>query len=267
MSSQALLRPGAISFPCLVLNIQESITAGLICHSSSPAGTGFFFVKKKDGSLPPCIDYSGLNDITVKNRYPLPLMSSAFELLQGARVFTKLDHRNAYHLVRIREGDEWKIAFNTPTRHYEYLVLPFGLTNAPAVFQDMVNSVLGDMINKFVFVYLDDILVFSPSLQVHTQHVRHVLQWLLENQLYVKAEKCEFHAKSVSFQGFIVSAGEIKPDPAKVDAVDKWPVPETRKALQRFLGFCQLLPVIHKKLWPGRCTLIIALTSTKVPFA
>ncbi len=112
--------------------IQESIKAGLIRHSSSPAGAGFFFVKKKDGSLRPCIDYRGLNDITVKNRYPLPLMSSAFELLQGAKVFTKLDLRNAYHLVRIREGDEWKTAFNTPTGHYEYLVLPFGLTNAPA---------------------------------------------------------------------------------------------------------------------------------------
>ncbi len=114
--------------------IQESIKAGLIRHSSSPAGAGFFFVKKKDGSLRPCIDYRGLNDITVKNRYPLPLMSSACELLQGAKVFTKLDLCNAYHLVRIREGDEWKTAFNTPTGHYEYLVLPFGLTNAPAVF-------------------------------------------------------------------------------------------------------------------------------------
>ncbi len=140
--------------------IQESIKAGLIRHSSSPAGAGFFFVRKKDGSLRPCIDYRGLNDITVKNRYPLPLMSSAFELLQGAKVFTKLDLRNAYHLVRIREGDEWKTAFNTPTGHYEYLVLPFGLTNAPAVFQGMVNSVLGDMINQFVFVYLDDISSF-----------------------------------------------------------------------------------------------------------
>ncbi len=164
-------------------------------------------------------------------------MSSAFEHLQGAKVFPKLDLRNAYHLVWIREGDEWKTAFNTPTGHYEYLVLLFGLTNAPAVFQGMVNSVLGDMINQFVFVYLDDILIFSPSLQVHTQHECQVLQRLLENQLYVKAEKCEFHGKSVSFLGFIFSAGDIKSDPAKVNAVAKWPVPETRKALQRFLGF------------------------------
>ncbi len=139
--------------------IQESLAAGLICSSSSPAGAGFFFVNKKDGSLRPCIDYRGLNDITVNNRYTLPL-SSAPELLQGAQIFTKLDLRNAYHLVRIREGDEWKTAFNTPTGHFEYRVMPFGLTNAPAVFQALINDVLRDIINRFVFVYLDDIQIF-----------------------------------------------------------------------------------------------------------
>ena len=120
--------------------IQGSLAAGIIRPSSSPAGAGFFFVSKKDKSLRLRIDYRGLNDITVKNRYPLTLLSTAFELLQGATVFTKLDLRNAYHLVRIREGDEWKTAFNTPTGHYEYLVMPFGLTNAPAVFQALVND-------------------------------------------------------------------------------------------------------------------------------
>ncbi len=144
--------------------LTESLAAGIIVPSSSPAGAGFFFVKKKDGSLRPCIDYRGLNDITVKNRYPLPLMSSAFEILQGAKVFTKLDLRNAYHLVRIKEGDEWKTAFNTPNGHFEYRVLPFGLVNAPAVFQALVNDVLRDMLNIFVFMYLDDILIFSPTL-------------------------------------------------------------------------------------------------------
>ena len=140
--------------------ISDSLAAGIIRPSSSSAGAGFFFVGKKDGSLRPCIDYCGLNDITVKNRYPLPLMSTAFELLQGAQVYTKLDLRNAYHLVRIREGDKWKTAFNTPTGHYEYRVVPFGLTNAPAVFQALINDVLRDFLNIFVFVYLDDILIF-----------------------------------------------------------------------------------------------------------
>ncbi len=189
--------------------IQESIKARFICHLSSPAGAGFFIVKKKDGSLHPCIDYRGLNDITVKNRHPLPLMSSAFELLQGAKVFTKSELCNAYHLVRIHEGDEWKTDVNTPTGHYEYLVLTFGLTNALAVFQGMVNRMLGDMINQFVFVYLDDVLIYSPSLKVHTQHVCQVLKRLLQNLLYVKLEKSELHTKSVSFLGFIFQLGRL----------------------------------------------------------
>lgn len=164
--------------------ISESLAAGIIRPSSSPAGAGFFFVEKKDKSLRPCIDYRELNSITVKNRYPLPLMSTAFELLQDSRFFTKLDLRNAYHLVRIRQGDEWKTAFNTPTGHYEYLVLPFGLTNAPSVFQALVNDVLRDFLNQFVFVFLDDILIFSPTLEIHCHHVRQVLQRLHENQLF-----------------------------------------------------------------------------------
>uniref|UniRef100_A0A673AT68 Gypsy retrotransposon integrase-like protein 1 n=1 Tax=Sphaeramia orbicularis TaxID=375764 RepID=A0A673AT68_9TELE len=217
--------------------IDESLVAGLIRPSSSPAGAGFFFVDKKDKTLRPCIDYRGLNDITIRNRYPLPLMSSAFELLHGAKVFTKLDLRNAYHLVRIREGDEWKTAFNTPSGHYEYLVMPFGLTNAPAVFQALVNDVLRDMLNVFVFVYLDDILIFSSDERSHVQHVRQVLQRLLQNQLFVKAEKCEFHRPSVSFLGFIIAEGSVQMDPDKVSAVRDWPTPTSRKDVQRFLGF------------------------------
>lgn len=185
--------------------ISSSLVAGIIHPSSSPAGAGVFFVDKKDKILRPCIDYHGLNEITVKNRYFLPLISSALELLQGVKLFTKLDLRNANHLVRIRNGDEWKTAFNTPTGHYKYLVMPFGLTNAPTVFQALVNDVLQDMLNQFVFVYLDDIVIFSPDEEMHVQHVCQVLEHLLDNQLFVKAEKCEFHARTVSFLGFIVS--------------------------------------------------------------
>ncbi|KAF7640631.1 hypothetical protein LDENG_00028590, partial [Lucifuga dentata] len=166
-----------------------------------------------------------------------PLLSSAFELLQGATIFSKLDLRNTYHLVRICEGDEWKTAFNTPTGHYEYLVMPFGLTNAPAVFQALVNDILRDMLNRFVFVYLDDILMFSRSREEHVSHVQSVLQCLLENSLYCKAEKCEFHVSSVSFLGFVVAEGSIQMDPEKVSAVTTWPVSGSRKQLQRFLGF------------------------------
>lgn len=139
--------------------ISESLAAGIIRPSTSPLGAGFFFVEKKDKTLRPCIDFRGLNKITVKNKYPLPLplLASAFELLQGATIFSKLDFRNAYHLVRIRKGDEWKMAFNTHLGHFEYLVMPFGLTNAPATFQALINDMLRDFINHFVFVYLDDI--------------------------------------------------------------------------------------------------------------
>ncbi|KAI2644119.1 Transposon Tf2-9 polyprotein [Labeo rohita] len=217
--------------------ISDSLAAGFIRPSSSPAGAGFFFVGKKDGSLRPCIDYRGLNNITVKNTYPLPLISSAFERLQGASIFTKLDLRNAYHLVRIRRGDEWKTAFNTPRGHFEYLVMPFGLSNSPGVFQALVNDVLRDMVDQFIYVYLDDILIFSSSLQEHVQHVRRVLQRLLENGLFVKAEKCDFHAQSVPFLGYIVSAEGMRMDPEKIKAVVDWPSPDSRKALQRFLGF------------------------------
>lgn len=143
--------------------LHDSLAAGIIRPSSSPVGAGFFFVATKDKTIQ-CIDYRGLNTITAKNKYPLPLISAAFEPLQGATIFTKLDLRNAYHLVRIREGDEWKTAFNTPLGHSEYLVMPFGLTNAPAVFQSSVNDVLRDFLNRLVYVCLDDILIFSPVL-------------------------------------------------------------------------------------------------------
>uniref|UniRef100_A0A8C6KLF6 Gypsy retrotransposon integrase-like protein 1 n=1 Tax=Nothobranchius furzeri TaxID=105023 RepID=A0A8C6KLF6_NOTFU len=222
---------------CMATYISESLAAGIIRPSTSPLGAGFFFVAKKDGSLRPCIDYRGLNQITIKNKYPLPLLSSTFDPVQKATIFTKLDLRNAYHLVRIREGDEWKTAFKTPLGHYEYLVMPFGLTNAPAVFQSLVNSVLHDFIDKFVTVYLDDILIFSSSLSEHRHHVRAVLQRLLENRLFVKAEKCEFHASSVKFLGFVLESGRLKTDPEKIQAVRDWPTPTTRKQLQRFLGF------------------------------
>ena len=245
--------------------INDGLAAGIIRPSSSPAGAGFFFVEKKDKTLRPCIDYRGLNDITIKNRYPLPLISSAFELLEGATIFTKLDLRNAYHLVRIREGDEWKTAFNTPTGHYEYLVMPFGLTNAPAVFQSLVNDVLRDMLNRFVFVYLDDILIFSRSKEEHVHHVQKVLQRLLENSLFVKAEKCEFHASSVPFLGYVVGRGTVEMDSAKVSAVTTWPAPDSRKQLQRFLGFANF----YRRFIRGYSSVaapLTALTSSKVPF-
>lgn len=245
--------------------INDSLAAGIIRPSSSPVGAGFFFVSKKDQTLRPCIDYRGLNSITVKNKYPLPLISSAFEPLYGATIFTKLDLRNAYHLVRIRDGDEWKTAFNTPLGHFEYLVMPFGLTNAPAVFQTLVNDVLRDFLNRFVFVYLDDILIFSQSPEEHTHHVRQVLQRLLENKLFVKSEKCEFNKSSVGFLGYIIESGQVRTDPAKVSAVTEWPRPDSRKQLQRFLGFANFYRRFIRN-YSQVAAPLTRLTSTKISF-
>lgn len=245
--------------------IQDSLAAGIIWPSSSPVGAVFFFIDKKDGTLRPCIDYHGLNNITVKNKYPLRLMTSAFAPLHGATVFTKLDLRNAYHLVRIREGDEWKTAVNTPMGHFEYLVMPFGLTDATTVFEALVNDVLHDMLNKYVFVYLDDILIFSKSLSEHKEHVRSVLQRLLENRLFVKAEKCEFHVPKIPFLGYIVAQGEVQMDPVKVKAVTEWPTPRNRKMLQRFLVFA----IFYRRFIRNYSRIaapLSALTSTASPY-
>lgn len=158
-------------------------------------------------------------------------------LSTGPRFFSKLVLCSAYYLVWIREGDEWKTTFNTLLGYFEYPVMPFGLTNTPAVFQALINDILWDMLNKFAFVYLDDILIFSQSKVEHVQHVGLVLQQLLANRLFVKAEKCKFHTSSMSFLGFVVAQGQLSPDPANVRAVMEWPNPSSRKQLQQFLGF------------------------------
>lgn len=225
--------------------IQNSLEAKIIWPSSSRLGAGFFFIAKTNKTLRPCIDFCGLNNITVKNKYPLPLISATFDSLLGASIFSKLDLCNAYHLVHIREGDEWKTAFNTPLEHFKYLVKPFGLTNAPTIFQALVKDILWDFLH-----YLDDILIyFSWSLQEHVAHVRMVLKCLLENHLFVKAEKCQFHLGLEPFLGFVFEGGQVRADHDKIKAVTQWPVPTDRKQLQRFLGFANFF------MHTGRCVL------------
>lgn len=217
--------------------VAEALQQEFIRPSISPAASSFFFVAKKDGGLRPCIDYRHLNSQTIKFRYPLPLVPAALEQLRGARLFSKLDLRSAYNLIRIRHGDEWKTAFVTPSGHYEYQVMPFGLSNAPAVFQSYMNEVLRPFLNRFVIVYIDDILIYSSSRSEHHNHVLQVLRKLREHQLYLKLEKCEFHTSTVQFLGYIISQEGIQMDPRKVDAIQDWPMPATIKELQRFLGF------------------------------
>ncbi|KAL0159827.1 hypothetical protein M9458_043552, partial [Cirrhinus mrigala] len=241
--------------------VAEGLRAGTIRPSSSPAAAGFFFVKKKDGGLRPCVDYRGLNQITVKNRHPLPLTNTALDALSGAHFFTKLDLRSAYNLVRIREGDEWKTAFITPTGHYETLVMPFGLCNSPAAFQHFINDVLRDMLGRWCYAYLDDILIYSKTLEEHTQHVRAVLQRLLAHQLYCKLEKCAFHQHSTTFLGFIISAQGVAMDPQKLEAVRSWPLPASLKQLQRFLGFANF----YRRFIRGFSSIAAPLTALTKP--
>ncbi|KAI3374617.1 hypothetical protein L3Q82_021191 [Scortum barcoo] len=218
--------------------INDSLAAGII-RPSSPAGAGFFFVEKKDKTLRPCIDYRGLNDITIKKRYPLPLISSAFKLLDGATVFTKLDLRNAYHLVRIRDGDK---AFNTPTGHYDYLVMPFGLTNAPAVFQALVNDSMSTMCKLFSSVFWKTHSLSRLRRVSSTPH------------LYL-------------FSASLWDVGACRWILPRCLPFASWPTPSSRKQLQRFLGFTsQLLQEVYPGLQhcggPSHC----CLTSSKVTF-
>jgi len=158
--------------------IKEALAKGWIHESQSPAGTPILFVPKKSGKLRLCVDYHGLNAITIKNRYPLPLISELLDRLSGSVVFSKIDLRNAYHWIRICEGDEWKTAFRTQYSHFEYLVLPFGLTNAPATFQAYINHALQGFVDDFCVVYLNNILVFSKSEEEHYQHLELVIEHL-----------------------------------------------------------------------------------------
>ena len=217
--------------------IDENLANGFIQHSRSPAGAPIFFVKKKDGSLRLVVDYRGLNKVTIRNRYALPLISSLLERLSGAKFFTKLDLRGAYNLVRIRPGDEWKTAFRTRYGHFEYTVMPFGLTNAPAVFQHMANDIFRDFLDIFIIVYLDDILIYSRTQEEHDMHVRQALQRLREYGLYAKLEKCNFDQRQVEFLGYTISSSGISMDPAKVKTVLDWKTPQSVRDVQCFLGF------------------------------
>ncbi|KAJ1570473.1 hypothetical protein NDA15_007623 [Ustilago hordei] len=217
--------------------LDENLEKGFIRPSKSPARSPVLFVPKKDGGLRLCVDYRGLNEITVKNRAPLPLIEEQLFLLRKARIYTKLDLRAAYNLIRIAKGDEWKTAFGTQLGLYEYLVMPFGLANALAHFQSFINDIFRDIIGVYVVVYLDDFLIFSDTEEVHVKHVTEVLTRLRNNRLFAKLSKCEFHTKTVEFLGYIIKPTGIEMDPEKVRTVKEWPMPESIHDIQRFLGF------------------------------
>ena len=218
--------------------IEENLEKGFIRPSTSPFGAPVLFVKKNDGSLRLCVDYRALNRITVKNRYPLPLISQLLDRLKHAKYYTKIDLRSAYNLLRIAQGDEWKTAFRTRYGHFEYCVMPFGLTNAPATFQSYINAALRPFLDKFAIAYIDDILIYSNSLEEHHEHVRTILKTLLEHGLYASLEKCQFSVEEVDFLGYVITPNGVAMERGRIDSIQEWPVPKSVHDIQVFLGFC-----------------------------
>ncbi|WVZ76682.1 hypothetical protein U9M48_024635 [Paspalum notatum var. saurae] len=219
-------------------NIDELLAKGYIRPSSSPWAFPVLLVEKKDTDVKMmCVDYRALNKVTIKNKYPLPRIDDLFDQLQGACVFSKIDLRSGYHQLKIRPSDIPKTAFTTKYGLYEYTVMSFGLTNAPAYFMQLMNSVFMDYLDKFVVVFIiDDILIYSKIEAEHEEHLRLVLQRLREHKLYAKFSKCEFWIDEVCFLGHVVSKGGIAVDPSKVSTVTNWKVPEIPKEVRRFLG-------------------------------
>jgi hypothetical protein len=209
---------------------------------TSPAGAPINFIKKKDGTLRLCVDYRWLNEITIKDRTPLPLIGEALDRLSHAKIYTKLDVRDAYHNLQIATGDEWKTAFRTKYGLYKYRVMPFSLTNAPASFQRWMNEVLSDYLDIFCIAYLDNILIYSDSMEEHRKHVRMVLRWLRDVGLTLKPSKCEFHTKKMEYLGYIISPTGLQMDPEKIKTVKEWREPVNVKGIQSFLGFAKFYP-------------------------
>ncbi|GJT35964.1 putative reverse transcriptase domain-containing protein [Tanacetum coccineum] len=216
--------------------LQELSDKGFIRPSSSPWGAPVLFVKKKDGSFRMCIDYRELNKLTVKNRYPLPRIDDLFDQLQGSSVYSKIDLRSGYHQLRVREEDIPKTAFRTRYGHYEFQVMPFGLTNAPAVFMDLMNRVCKPYLDKFVIVFIDDILIYSKNKQEHKEHLKQILELLKKEELYAKFSKCEFWIPKVQFLGHVIDSKGIHVDPAKIESIKDWASPKSPTEIHQFLG-------------------------------
>ena len=215
------------------------LQTGVIVPSSSPFASPIIMVKKKDGSWRLCVDYRHLNLLTLKSKYPLPVIDELLDELTGASWFSKLDLRAGYHQIRLAPGEEYKTAFHTHNGHYEFTVLAFGLTRGPCTFQSVMNDDLAPVLrepNKCVVVFFDDILVFSITLEDHLHHLKQVLDLLQEHQWKIKGSKCAFAQCSISYLGYVVSEEGIATEPAKIEVVVNWPVPANLKELRGFLG-------------------------------
>eukprot|EP00253_Pinus_taeda_P012349 PITA_12349 len=220
----------------LKMQLQELLDKEYIRPSVSPWGAPVLFVKKKDGTLRMCIDYRQLNKLTIKNKYPLPRIDELFDQVKGATVFSKIDLRSGYHQIRIKDEDIAKTAFRTRYGHYEFVVLPFGLTNAPATFMCLMNSIFHPYLDRFVLIFIDDILIYSRTIEEHHEHLRMVLQTLREHQLYAKFSKCDFFKEEIQYLGHVITKEGIAVDPEKIKAIMDWPVPKYVADVRSFMG-------------------------------
>jgi hypothetical protein len=216
--------------------LADMLSKGLIRPSASPWGSPVLFVDKQDGTIRLCVDYCKLNEVTIKNKYPLPKIEDLFDQLNGARVFSKIDLRTRYHQLKVKESNIPKTAFTTRYRLFEYIVMSFGLTNAPAYFMNLMNKVFMKFLDKFVVVFIDDILVYSKTEEEHAEHVRLVLGTLREHQLYAKFSKCEFLLKEVGFLGHVLSAGGVSIDPSKITSIMERKAPTNPTKVRAYLG-------------------------------
>ena len=234
--SKAPYRMAPVEMKELAKQLQELLDKGVIRPSTSPWGAPVLFVKKKDGSMRLCIDYRELNKLTIKNKYPLPRIDDLFDQLKDAVYFSKIDLRSGYHQLKIKPEDISKTAFRTRYGHYEFLVMAFGLTNAPAAFMDLMNRIFKKYLDKFVIVFIDDILIYSKTEEEHAQHLMIALEILRHEELYAKFSKCEFWLQEVQFLGHVISNEGIKVDPAKIEAVMNWERPRTPTEVRSFMG-------------------------------
>jgi hypothetical protein len=214
-------------------------------------------VSKKDGSTRMCVDYRSLNEVTIKNKYPLPQIEDLFDQMKGAKIFSKIDLRSGYHQLKIRAEDVPKTTFTTRYGLYEFLVMSFGLTNAPAYYMNLMNKLFMEYLDQFVVVFIDNILVYSPNEETHEDHLRLVLQKLRDNQLYAKFSKCDFWLKEVAFLGHIVTDGGINVDPGKISEILNWKQLKDASKIRSFLG----LAGYYRRFIEGFSKLVKPLTS------
>jgi len=236
--------------------LTDLLSKGFIRPSTSPFGAPVLFVHKKEGTLRLCVDYRALNKITIKNRYPLPRIDELMDRLVGASYFTKIDLYSGYHQIRIKPEDIHKTAFRTRYGHYEFLVLPFGLTNAPATFMTLMNDIFRKYLDQFVVIYLDDILIYSKTKEGHIQHIKKVLDILRQHQLFAKISKCEFFKQEVEYLGHLISKNGIAVDKRKTEAIQTWPTPSNISEIRSFLG----LASYYRKFVPNFSTIATPLT-------